>query len=43
MVDYISQLSPVAWQHINLNGEYSFIKKSLEINIEKLVKDIGLD
>jgi len=43
VLDYISQFSPVAWQHINLNGEYSFSKKNLEINLKKLVKDIGFD
>ena len=26
VVDIISRLSPVAWQHINLNGEYAFNK-----------------
>lgn len=40
LVKYISQLSPVAWQHINLNGEYSFNGGSIELNLESLLDDI---
>lgn len=40
IVDIISRLSPVAWQHINLNGEYSFNKGKKEIDLADLLSDI---
>jgi hypothetical protein len=40
IVDIISRLSPVAWQHINLNGEYSFNKEKKEIDLVGLLSDI---
>jgi TnpA family transposase len=40
IVDLISRLSPVAWQHINLNGEYSFNKGKNEIDLAGLLSDI---
>jgi len=40
IVDIISRLSPVAWQHINLNGEYSFNKGKKEIDLVSLLSDI---
>jgi TnpA family transposase len=40
IVDIISRLSPVAWQHINLNGEYSFSKGKVEIDLAGLLSDI---
>ncbi len=40
IVSYISQLSPVAWQHINLNGEYAFNKGKTEIDLVGLLSDI---
>ena len=39
-MDIISRLSPVAWQHINLNGEYSFNKEKKEIDLAGLLSDI---
>jgi len=42
LVKYIAQLSPVAWQHINLNGEYSFKQSNGTINFEKLLGQIVL-
>ena len=41
VVDVISRLSPVAWQHINLNGEYAFNKDRKEIDLAGLLDDIG--
>ena len=41
VVDIISRLSPVAWQHINLNGEYAFNKDRKEIDLAGLLGDIG--
>ncbi len=40
VVDIISRLSPVAWQHINLNGEYAFNKGKIEIDLAGLLNDI---
>jgi hypothetical protein len=40
IVDIISRLSPVAWQHINLNGEYAFNKDRKEIDLAGLLNDI---
>jgi TnpA family transposase len=40
IVDVISRLSPVAWQHINLNGEYAFNKNRKEIDLAGLLDNI---
>ena len=40
IVQAISRLSPVAWQHINLNGEYAFNKNTTEIDLTSLLSDI---
>jgi TnpA family transposase len=40
IVDIISRLSPVAWQHINLNGEYAFNKDRKEIDLAGLLNNI---
>ena len=40
VVDIISRLSPVAWQHINLNGEYAFNKDRKEIDLIGLLNGI---
>lgn len=40
VVDIISRLSPVAWQHINLNGEYAFNKDRKEIDLVGLLNGI---
>jgi TnpA family transposase len=40
VVDIISRLSPVAWQHINLNGEYAFNKERNEIDLVGLLNGI---
>ena len=40
VVDVISRLSPVAWQHINLNGEYAFNKDRKEIDLAGLLSDV---
>ncbi len=42
LVKYIAQLSPVAWQHINLNGEYSFNQNEQGLNLESLLKEIDV-
>lgn len=40
VVEYISRLSPVAWQHINLNGRYSFNQGKVKLDIAGLLEDI---
>tara|TARA_R110000772_G_scaffold260826_1_gene379020 strand:- start:3486 stop:6317 length:2832 start_codon:yes stop_codon:yes gene_type:complete len=40
IVEAISRLSPVAWQHINLNGEYAFNKNTAEIDLAELLSGI---
>ncbi len=40
VVDIISRLSPVAWQHINLNGEYAFNKDRKEMDLVSLLNGI---
>lgn len=40
IVDYISRMSPVAWQHINLNGRYSFNQGKIDIDIASLLANI---
>ena len=40
VVDIISRLSPVAWQHINLNGEYAFNRDRKEIDLIGLLNGI---
>ena len=40
---YFSQLSPVAWRHINLNGEYSFRNDFDRINLLTFLDGIDID
>jgi|TARA_Y100000287_G_scaffold186114_1_gene191934 TnpA family transposase len=40
VVDIISKLSPVAWQHINLNGEYAFNKNRKAIDLAGLLSGV---
>jgi Tn3 transposase DDE domain len=34
----IKQVSPIAWQHINLYGRYEFIKRLASINLNKIIQ-----
>jgi len=36
----VKQVSPVAWQHINLHGRYEFENKPVALNIEDLVQQL---
>ena len=38
---HIAQISPVAWQHINLYGRYEFTKASEPINMEEIVEALA--
>ena len=42
-LELITQISPVAWQHILLNGHYTFYSKGKPINMDELVLDLKLD
>jgi TnpA family transposase len=42
-LELITQISPVAWQHILLNGHYTFYSKGKPINMDELVVDLKLD
>jgi TnpA family transposase len=37
----ITQVSPVAWQHINFYGRYEFIKEPEPINVEAIVETLA--
>ena len=39
-VEGLKQISPVAWQHINLYGRYEFRKFSEPINIDNIVQQL---
>ena len=38
--DMIKQISPVAWQHINLHGRYEFSKPPEYININNIIQQL---
>ncbi|MCH9664107.1 MAG: Tn3 family transposase, partial [Gammaproteobacteria bacterium] len=37
----LKQISPVAWQHINLQGRYEFGKQPDDISIEAIIQDLS--
>jgi hypothetical protein len=37
----IKQISPIAWQHINLHGRYEFSKQTEGININEIVGQLA--
>jgi hypothetical protein len=37
----LMQVSPVAWQHINLYGRYEFTKGPAPINLETIVAELA--
>jgi hypothetical protein len=37
----VSQVSPVAWQHLNLQGRYEFRKSPEAINIDAIVRELS--
>ena len=40
-VALLKQISPVAWQHINLQGRYEFGKQPNEINIDAIIQELS--
>ena len=39
-VELIKQISPIAWQHINLHGRYEFRKQQEHINMDAIVQEL---
>jgi len=37
----LKNISPVAWQHINLYGRYEFIKRPESINKEEIIYELA--
>jgi hypothetical protein len=37
----LQQVSPVAWQHINLHGRYEFRKSPEAIDIDAIVQELS--
>ncbi len=37
----LTQVSPVAWQHINLYGRYEFTKGPAPINLETIIAELA--
>jgi len=38
--ELLKQVSPVAWQHINLHGRYEFSKRPEHININDIIQEL---
>lgn len=41
MVDLLANLSPVAWSHIQLAGNYTFADEQDTLNLEALLEDVN--
>ena len=41
--DLIKRISPIAWRHINLYGQYEFYRKETTINIDEIIKNVEKD
>jgi hypothetical protein len=39
--DVMKQISPVAWQHINLYGRYEFNKQQESVDMEAIIQDLA--
>jgi TnpA family transposase len=39
--DFLKRISPVAWQHINLQGRYEFRKLPDEINLDAIIQELS--
>jgi len=39
--DLLKQVSPIAWQHINLHGRYEFSKGPEDINIDDMIEQLA--
>lgn len=41
-LESIRRLSPVAWQHIFLNGHYTFISEGRELDLDAMIEGLAL-
>ena len=39
--EMLNQISPIAWQHINLHGRYEFRKQQKHININAIIQELA--
>ena len=39
--ELLKQISPIAWQHINLHGRYEFRKQQEHININAIIQELA--
>ncbi len=39
--EMIKQISPIAWQHINLHGRYEFSKQTENINMDAIIQELA--
>ncbi|EGQ8057311.1 transposase, partial [Vibrio alginolyticus] len=39
-LELLSRISPVAWQHIFLNGHYTFVSQGKELDLDTILKGI---
>jgi hypothetical protein len=39
-LEYIKNVSPIAWIHINLTGKYEFTNEKTDINIEEIARQL---
>lgn len=40
--EWLSRISPVAWQHIFLNGHYTFISEGKKLDIDAMIDNVTL-
>ncbi|MED1304753.1 hypothetical protein P4U65_30485 [Bacillus pacificus] len=38
---YLKQISPVAWQHINLYGRYEFNKQQESVDMDAIIQELA--
>ena len=39
--DLVKEVSPVAWQHINLYGRYEFRQQPAPVDVEEIVRELA--
>jgi len=42
-LDFLKRLSPIAWCHINLGGNYEFINQENPLNIDEMIANLDFD
>ncbi|ENN9849227.1 hypothetical protein ACAP77_004540, partial [Salmonella enterica] len=41
-LESLRRLSPVAWQHIFLNGHYTFVSEGGELDLDAMIEGLAL-